>query len=225
MSNKESHIDIQTIVTLGILFVFYVIGDTTTTLWLISNHPRDIAAESNPLGIYLYTQHGFYGIMTAKLLVFIAISLMAVLIESNYKHETKVMLVSSYSILALMALSLIVLTVNVMMIYALSFQNGSYESTFLFRIYVVMLAMTLGGLILLPKFVPNTLGTVEIVLIFVVLLGPLAFSPGIYQFLLTNNMVNFSAYIGTNVGIIAMMIYGMNRLYKQIIPKKTKTIT
>jgi len=221
----KHHIDIQTIIILGILFVFYVIGDMATTLWLISNHPEGIDAESNPLGIYLYTQQGVYGIMTAKLLVFIAISLMAILIEYHYKHETKAMLVSNYSILALMALSLIVLAVNVMMIYTLSLQESSYESTFLFRTYVVMFAMTLGGLILLPKFVPSILGTVEIILIFVVILGPLAFSPGIYQFLLANNMVNFGAYIGANVGIIAMMIYGMNRLYKKIIPKKTQSTT
>ena len=158
--------------------------------------------------------------MTAKLLVFIAISLMAILIEYHYKHETNVVLVSNYSILALMALSLIVLTVNVLMIYALSLSEGSYESTFLFRTYVVMFAMTLGGRILLPKFVPNSLGIVELILIFVVLLGPLAFSPGIYQLLLANSTVNFSAYIGAPIGIIATMIYGMNHLYKQIIPKK-----
>ena len=224
MSDK-GHIDIQTIVILGILFIFYVVGDTATTLWLISNHPEGVAAESNPLGVYLYTQQGVYGIMTAKLLVFLTISLMTILIEYHYKHEPKVVLVSNYSILALMALSLIVLTVNVMMIYTLSLQEGSYESTFLFRTYIVMFAMTLGGLILLPKFVPSTLGIVEIILIFVVILGPLAFSPGIYQFLLANNVVNFGAYIGANVGIIATMIYGMNRLYKQIIPKKTQNTT
>ena len=224
MSDK-GHIDIQTIVILGILFIFYVVGDTATTLWLISNHPEGVAAESNPLGVYLYTQQGVYGIMTAKLLVFLTISLMTILIEYHYKHETRVVLVSNYSILVLMALSLIVLTVNVMMIYTLSLQEGSYESTFLFRTYIVMFAMTLGGLILLPKFVPSTLGIVEIILIFVVILGPLAFSPGIYQFLLANNVVNFGAYIGANVGIIATMIYGMNRLYKQIIPKKTQNTT
>ena len=125
----NGHIDIQTIVILGILFVFYVIGDIATTLWLISNHPEGIAAESNPLGIYLYTQ-GVYGIMTAKLLVFIAISLMVILIEYNYKHETKVVLVSNYSILALMALSLIVLTVNVMMIYILVFKRIRMKACF-----------------------------------------------------------------------------------------------
>jgi hypothetical protein len=88
-----------------------------------------------------------------------------------------------------------------------------------------MFAMTLGGLFLLPKFIPSTLGIVEIILIFVVILGPLAFSPGIYQFLLSNNVVNFGAYLAANAGIIAIMIYGMNRLYKQIIPKKTQNPT
>jgi hypothetical protein len=53
----------------------------------------------------------------------------------------------------------------------------------------------------------------------------MVFSPGIYQFLLANNGVNFSVYIGANIGIIAMMIYGMNRLYRQIIPKKTQNTT
>lgn len=220
---KSSHVAIETVVILGVLFLLYVVGDVVTTLWLIANHPLGIMGESNPLAILLYTQQGVYGLITTKLLVFIAISLMAIVIEFHYNHARQVMLISNYSILGLMALSLIVVTVNVMLIYTLSLQQGGYESNFLFRTYIVIFAITLAGLILLPKFVPSALSIVEIILAFVVILGPLAFSPGIYQFLLAQNIVNFSVYIGINTGIIVLMIFSLNRLYKHIIPKKKST--
>jgi len=85
---------------------------------------------------------------------------------------------------------------------------------------MVIFGITMAGLFLLPKFIPGTLGISEAVLALVVILGPLAFSPNLYQFLLAENTLNFGIYIGLNIGIIGLMIYGMNRLYKHIIPKK-----
>ncbi|MGQ0376381.1 MAG: hypothetical protein ACT4OW_02615 [Nitrososphaerota archaeon] len=219
MSKKHS-ISLETLIILGILFVFYDAGDLMTTVWLVAKHPGGITGESNPLGILIYTQQGIFGLITAKLMVFIAISLMAIIIEFHYKDVKNVVLVSHFSILGLMALSLIVVTVNVVLIYTLSLQEGSYESTFLLRVYLVILGVTLAGLFLLPKFVPGSLGIVEAVLAIVVILGPLGFSPGMYQFLLNDNIVNFTAYIAINIGIIGLMIYGMNRLYKHILYQK-----
>lgn len=219
MQTKPS-IGADTIVILGVLFAFYVAGDLMTTVWLAARHPSGILGESNPLGILIYTKQGVFGLITAKLIFFIMISLMALIIEFHYKHEKKVMIVSNFSILGLMAWSLIAVTVNVMLIYTLSLQQGTYESTFLLRSYIVIFGVTMAGLILLPKFMPGSLGIVEIVLSIVVILGPLAFVPNLYQFLLSQNIVNFVVYIGSNIGIIGLMIYSMNRLYKHIIPKK-----
>ena len=217
MSQKHS-IQAETIIILSILFAFYVAGDLMTSIWLISNHPQGIAAESNPIGTILYSQQGFVGLMLAKILVFIAISLMTIILEFHYKHERNVMIVSNLTILGLMALSLIVVTVNVMMIYTLSLLEGTYESTFLLQTYIVIFIVTISGLFLIPKFIPGTLGIVEVILALFVILGPLAISPGIYQFLLADNLVNFIVYLAINAGIIGMMIYGMNKLYKHIIP-------
>jgi len=216
--SKTHSIQAETLIILSILFAFYVVGDLMTSIWLISNHPEGIAAESNPIGIILFTQQGFVGLMMAKILVFIALSLMTIMLEFHYKHERNVMIVSNLTILGLMALSLIVVTVNVMMIYTLSLIEGTYESTFLLQTYVVIFAVTISGLFLVPKFIPGTLGIVEVILALFVILGPLAFSPGIYQFLLADNLTNFLVYLGINAGIIGMMIYGMNKLYKHIIP-------
>ena len=44
MIPNKGRIDIQTIVILGVLFVFYVFGDTVTTLWLIL-HPKFVPSS------------------------------------------------------------------------------------------------------------------------------------------------------------------------------------
>lgn len=221
MSIKHD-IGIETLVILGILFCFYVAGDLTTTVWLIDKHPEGIIGESNPVGILIYTQKGVLGLILAKLVIFIAFSVLAIIIEFHYKHDRRSMLISNLSTLGLMAWSIIVVSVNVLLIYTLSLQAGSYESVFLPRIYMVFFTITLTGLIILPKFVPTYLGKIEILLAAVVILGPLALSPGLYQFLLNDNVTNFVIYLGLNVGVIILMIYGMNRLYKHIIPIKEK---
>lgn len=218
--NKKHSISIETLVILGILFVFYVVGDLMTTAWLVAKHPTGITGESNPLGILIYTQQGLFGLITTKLIAFIAISLMALIIEFYYRDVKNVMLASQFSILGLMALSLIVVSVNVLLIYTLSLQEGSYESTFLLRVYLVIFGVTLAGLIIMPKFVPRSLGIAESVLAIIVILGPLGFSPGVYQFLLNDDIVNFLVYIAINVGIIGLMIYGMNHLYKHTLYQK-----
>lgn len=217
---KKHDIEIETVVILGVLFCFYVVGDLITTVWLINKHPEGILGESNPLGILIYTQQGVFGLILAKLLIFIAFAVLALIIEFHYKHDRRSMIISNLSILGLMAWSIIVVSVNVLLVYTLSLQAGSYESIFLPKIYMVFFAITLGGLIILPKFVPASLGIMEILLAIAVILGPFAFSPGLYQFLFNDNVTNFAIYLGLNVGVIVLMIYGMNRLYKHVIFKK-----
>jgi len=89
---KTHSIQAETIIILSILFAFYVAGDLMTSIWLISNHPQGIEAESNPVATILYSQQGFVGLMMAKILVFIAISLMTIILEFHYKHERNVMI-------------------------------------------------------------------------------------------------------------------------------------
>lgn len=214
-------IGIETLVILGVLFCLYVVGDLTTTIWLINKHPEGILGESNPFGILIYTQQGVLGLILTKLLVFIAFSVLAMIIEFHYKHDKRSMIISNLSTLGLMAWSIIGVSVNVLLIYTLSLQAGTYESIFLPRIYMVFFTITLAGLIILPKFVPAYLGKIEILLAAVVILGPLVFSPGLYQFLLNDNVTNFVIYLGLNVGVIILMIYGMNRLYKHVLFKKS----
>lgn len=215
----KHNIGTETLVILGVLFCFYVAGDLITTIWLIEKHPEGIFGESNPLGILIFTQQGVFGLILAKILIFISFTVLALIVEFHYKHDRMSMIISNLLILGLMALSIIVVSVNVLLIYTISLQAGSYESIFLPRAYVVFFAITLGGLIILPKFVPAYLGKTEILLAIVVIMGPFVFSPGLYQFLLNDNVTNFAVYIGLNSGVIALMIYGMNRLYKQILFK------
>lgn len=215
---KKGSIKAEKLALLMILFAFYVVGDLMTTIWLIEKSPQGIKGELNPLGVTLYSVHGVFGLIFFKLIIFIALALMILIIEFHYGDKPKIIAVSDYTILALMAWSIIAVTVNVLLIYVYSLQQGTYESTFLLKLYVVLFGVTMAGLILLPKFYPRTLGIVEIILAAAIILGPFAFSPKIYQPLI-ENPVRLLVYGGSMAGIAALMIFSMHRLYKQIRPK------
>ena len=217
-------INIETLTILGILFGFYVVGDLFSTMWLIANYPGGIQGESNPLGLVIYNGQGIAGIIATKLVAFIAISVTAIILEFHYKHEKRVMAVVNFTILALMAWSLIVVTANVMLIYELSLNNNTYESVFLHQTYFVILAVIIGLLILLPRVWSESLGTVEIILAVTIIAGPLALSPGLYQHLLMEGNHTLFTYITAIVGIVGLIIYSMRRLYKRIIPEMFKII-
>jgi len=218
MSLIQQSIRGETLVILGVLFAIYVVGDLTTTIWLISNYPGGIEGEWNPLASAIYNEEGIPGIIISKVIFFIFLSTTAILLASFFSHEKKVMLAINFSILGLIALSLIVVTTNVVLIFQLSLQDGSYETKFLTQIYTLFLGIILAILIIMPKFLPKSLGKVEIVLMVTVLLGPTLFSPGLYNQLAGNNLYIILAYLGTSAGTVGLLIYGMNRLYKRIIP-------
>lgn len=201
-----------------ILFVFYVVGDLLTTIWLIEKSPKGIGGELNPIGVMVYSEHGIFGLIFFKLIIFIALSLMVLIIEFHYGNQPRIIAVANYTILALMAWSIIAVTVNVLLVYVYSLEQGTYESAFLLRLYIVLFGVTLAGLILLPKFYPRTLGIVEVILAAVIILGPFAFSPRIYQPLI-ENPIRLLIYGGLIVGIAALMIYSIHRLYTQIYRK------
>jgi hypothetical protein len=217
---EERSINTQTIIILAVLFAFYVAGDVMTTIWLIERHPKGIAGELNPLGAVLYTGYGLFGIIISKVLVFIVVSVAAMIMEYNYPHDRIVISATRFSILGLMAWSLIAVTVNVLMVYVLSLEQGTGESAFLLRLYVILFSITLAGLIVAPMLVRSSLGIVEIILGGVVILGPLLFSPGLYQHLLAQNVMNMIIYLVSMIGIAAMMILSIERLYKYAFPAR-----
>ncbi|MFB5620865.1 MAG: hypothetical protein ACE5RC_07030, partial [Nitrosopumilus sp.] len=186
------------------------------TIWLINNYPGGIEGESNPLGVLIYEEQGFFGIIFAKISVFMILSAMVIIIEYLYKHEKKIMPIVYYTIIGLTGWSLIVVTVNVMLMYLMSLQGGLVEAEFLPKLYAVLFAMTFGFLIIVPKFYPAELKKVELILAAVVLLMPMAIVPGIYQNILLQDIFVTIVYFGAIAGIIATMILTMNKLYKNI---------
>jgi len=209
----------ETLVILGVLFAIYVVGDLTTTIWLVSNFPGGIEGEWNPLASVIYNENGISGMIASKVIFFIFLSTVAILLESFFYHEKKVMLAINFSILGLIALSLIVMTTNVLLIFELSLQNGSYETKFLTQVYILFLGVIMAILIIIPKFLPKSLGKAEIVLMIAVFLGPTLFSPGLYNQLAGGDLYIILAYLGISAGTVGLLIFGMNRLYKRIIPK------
>ncbi len=210
---QRHHISRQTLIVLSVLCGFYVLGDLMTTVWLINNHPTGIQGESNPLGVVLFNDQGFGGLLVTKVAVFIAVALTAIMIEARYADNRKMMRLSHLVILGLMAWSILVVTNNVLVVYTMSLQQGTLENMFLFRLYVTLFSITLVGLIGLPFLLRRSIRVVQAMLAVAVILGPLAFSPQMYEFLFVESMMNLIIYIVSMLGITALMLYSTERLY------------
>lgn len=110
----------QTYLILGILFSVYVVGDLTTTIWLIQHYPGGIEGESNPLGGFIYLQIGIFGLIFIKITMFLIISTSVFTIKILYKNERKVVSIIKYSIHGLIGWSSIIVTVNIIQITRLA---------------------------------------------------------------------------------------------------------
>ena len=211
---QTHQIDSQTIVILVILFMAFVIGDLTTTVWLINNYPGGIQGESNPWGVLLYNSEGIGGMIFVKLAVFMTLAATTILMEFFYKHDKNVMRIIHYTILGLTGWSLIIVTANVMIMYMLSMQVFAHEVEFLPKLYGVMFGMIFTFLLILPKFYPKDLKTIQVAISVLVVFFPIAFVPEIYQNVMNQDALITVTFFGTICAMISIVIIATNRLYK-----------
>jgi len=211
---QKNQIEAQTIVMLGILFLAFVVGDLVTTIWLINNYPGGIEGESNPWGVLLFSSEGIAGMIFVKLGVFVLLASSAILMEYFYKHEKNIMRISHYTIIGLTGWSLVIVTVNVMVMYMLSVQSSVYEMEFLPKLYGVMFGMVFAFLVVLPKFYPKDLKTIQITLAILTIFFPIAFVPEIYQNIFLHDTLITVTFVATMISMITVMIIATNRLYK-----------
>ena len=211
---QKNQIETQTLVMLGILFLAFVVGDLTTTIWLINNYPGGIEGESNPWGVLLFSLEGVTGMIFVKVAVFLVLTTSVILMEYFYKHDKNVMRISHYTIIGLTGWSLIIVTINVMIMYILSMQGQSHESEFLPQLYGIMFGMIFAFLVVLPKFYPSDLKTIQVALSVLVVFFPIAFFPEIYQNMFLQDTLITVTFFGAISSMIAVMIIATNRLYK-----------
>jgi len=207
-------IDSETIVILVVLFLAFVVADLTTTVWLINNYPGGIQGESNPWGVWLYSTEGIAGMIFVKIAVFLIVATSAIVMEVFYKHDKNVMRISRYTILGLTGWSLIIVTVNVMIMYMLSMQGNVHEIEFLPKLYGVMFGMIFAFLVVLPKFYPKDLKTIQIALSILVIFFPIAFVPEIYQNIFLQDALITVTFFGTLGAIVSITIITTNKFYK-----------
>ena len=216
---QTHQIEPQTIVILAILFLAFVVGDLTTTIWLVNNYPGGIEGESNPWGVLLFSSEGIGGMIFVKIAVFMVLSASVILMEYFYKPDKNIMRVSHYTILGLTGWSLIIVTVNVMIVYLLSMQGQVHEAEFLPKLYGVMFGMIFAFLVVLPKYYPSDLKTIQVALSVLVVFFPIAFVPEIYQNIFLQDTLITVTFFGAICAMILVMVIVTNRLYnvKQIL--------
>jgi len=207
-------IEPQTLASLIILFLAYVIGDLTTTFWLINHYPGGIEGESNIWGVLLFDSKGIVGMIFAKISVFMILSASIIMMEYLYKNQKNIMRIAHYTILGLTGWSLIIVTINVMIMYLLSMQGGMHEGEFLPKLYGIIFGMIFAFFIILPKFYPSDLKTIQITLCILTVFFPIAFVPEIYQNILIQDTLVTITFFGTIAAMISVMIIVTNRLYK-----------
>jgi len=120
---KVHKVRLRTTVILVLLFGFYVVGDLTSTIWLIDNNPDGIKGESNPLGVLIYNEQGAFGLIFSKIILFLGISFSVIITESYFKREKWMNLIRNSTIIGLLAWSLIVVSINTSLIYSILSTN------------------------------------------------------------------------------------------------------
>ena len=112
------------VIILLLLFLFFVILDIASTLWLILNSPGGIANESNPLGVMLYQQQGIVGLMLPKFGVFAVFAGMMIYFTVKFSKISWFGELSYVLVLSQMAVSLVVVFNNFVAVLATLFVKG-----------------------------------------------------------------------------------------------------
>ncbi len=109
----------STLLLLGILFLFYVVGDYVTTSWLIHNDPVGISNESNPVAAALYVTLGYPGLLLAKLAAFIAIGIVVYFVEMKFPEQVRLNRLKKWILIILIAYSALIVMNNIYAMFGL----------------------------------------------------------------------------------------------------------
>ena len=109
----------STLILLGILFLFYVVGDYLTTSWLIHNDPVGIDNESNPIASTLYRYFGHPALLMIKLAAFIAIGSVVYFIEIKFPQHARINKLKKGVVLVLIGYSFLIVLNNIYAIFTL----------------------------------------------------------------------------------------------------------
>ncbi|MFQ6134219.1 MAG: hypothetical protein ACE5KU_00190 [Nitrososphaerales archaeon] len=123
VQERHNH-PIQMVIVLLFLFLLSVILDVATTQWLILNSPGGIVNESNPLGVVLYEQMGFAGLIIPKSGLFIVFAGMMIYFTLKFSEISWLVEVAYVLVLCQMVVSIVVVFNNFAAILATLFVKG-----------------------------------------------------------------------------------------------------
>lgn len=177
MVQERQKFTIQMAMLLLFLFLLFVILDIATTQWLILNNPGGIANESNPLGVVLYEQLGFPGLMFPKFGMFIVFASIMIYFTIRFSDISWFVQVSQILVLSQMAVSLVVVFNNFIAIIATLYVKGVWPildiSPWLMTLSVYLADIALG--IIFANGIMYIWGLTRPMLHFKVLVGLLLF--------------------------------------------------
>lgn len=196
-------------VLLLILFTIFVLGDISTTNWLIHNDPGGILHEANPFGALLYMRYGLAGLFLGKMFFFIPYSIMIFAIKSRYRNVRWFGEACEVIVLCLIFYSLIIFLNNVSAIIIHSALKGVEYLHQLFlpmKICILVLVVVYGASILSVFGVVSQSTKFEIMLRILAVIGPLIFYDPLYEFL-SEYPIIFIAYFLSWIVLLGTAFY------------------
>ena len=200
-----------------ILYVVYVVGDMVTTRWLVMNDPLGIAHEGNPLGRFLYLNHGFLGLTMLKLAIFIALTLVVLITEARYRHISWFRELTETTLLGMLSYSTITLMNNSYAIIMINRQVGStdIEALYpLFKVIALICSILLNAMILRIRGIGGTLRYIELILGTIVVAGPLLFYRLLLDFLRERLWLGFLYTLSVTI-IVLTSLYMFEEIKKR----------
>ncbi len=212
------------IILLLIYYAVYVVGDLSTTYWLILNDPHGIFHEANPIGRVMYLGYGLLGLMLGKMMTFIPLAVMVVVFEARFRGVHWFRELVETVVLGLITYSLMVLLNNLAAMMILQVFKGE---RYLLQMYPIIRGLILTLSICLVIVLTRVHGrgdlsrVTEVVVGTVVVVGPFLLFDPLFDYL-GRNVWSLLVYVVALLTILGSFIYIGGEIKRERTMRKVK---
>lgn len=204
-------------ITLAIFYAVYVVGDLSTTYWLILNAPRGISHEANPIGRALYTSYGLLGLLLGKMAAFAPLVIVVLVFEARFRDIAWFRETTETVVLGLITYSLIVLLNNLSAIIILQVYRGEAHLLQLFPLIkglILILSISLVIVLLKASGHGSLLRAAETIIGTAAMVGPLLLYDPLFDYL-GNSLWTLLAYTLATLTIVGAFFYITEEIIKE----------
>lgn len=213
----STEVRLDLVILLLIYYAVYVVGDLSTTHWLILNDPYGVSHEANPIGVALYQSRGVLGLLLGKMATFVPLVLMVIVFEARFRSISWFRETTETVVLGLITYSLVILLNNFTAIIIIQVFRGEAHLLRLFPVIkglILILSISLAVVLLRARGHGGLLRATETIIGTAAMVGPLLLYDPLFRYL-GENMWTLLAYTLAMFTIIGAFFYVIEEIVRE----------